>query len=152
MFGSLSHSAVQLHTAGAEGHQRRTTPRGAQSLRTWLLALPWREMNLTWQSSPFSVIDSSAVRISGETQILLIGNPNARSPTHANLVQVCESTEIVYAKAWSTFKVTISSVTAVYRRREQSYPFIYLFLCARWKVSNGPTGSPFRAWKNWRTL
>jgi hypothetical protein len=45
-------------------------------------------------------------------------NPNARSPTQANLMQVCES---IYDKSVVDFKVTIRSVSAVYRRCAQSY-------------------------------
>ena len=50
-----------------------------------------------------------------------MGNPNARSPTQANLVQVCESTEITYDKNVVNFQVKISSVPAVYRRCAQGY-------------------------------
>jgi hypothetical protein len=35
--------------------------------------------------------------------ISLIRNPNAKSPTQANLMQVCESTEIIYERGVINF-------------------------------------------------
>src|SRR5262245_18744934 len=65
--------------------------------------------------------------------IPLIGKPNARSPTQANLVQVCESTEITSDKNVVNFQVTISSVPTVYTRCAQGYHssiFALALLCS----------------------
>ena len=53
--------------------------------------------------------------------LIICGNPNARSPTQANLVYVCESTEITYDKNVVNFQVTITSVPTVYTRCAQGY-------------------------------
>ena len=57
-----------------------------------------------------------------------MGNSNAISPTQANLVQVCESTEIVYDKTWSTFQLTIGSVPA--RLQEVCTRLSLIYFCS----------------------
>src|SRR5262249_8862201 len=65
--------------------------------------------NLTWESSPFSVI--RCPNFWRESPNSLMGNPNAKSLSQANLMQVCETTEIIYDRSAVDFKATTSSVS-----------------------------------------
>src|SRR5882724_9860147 len=85
--------------------------------------------------SPFSVIGydnpsflSSLLSEFLERSKFYIGNPNARSPTQANLMQVSESTEIIYDKNVVNFSGNDEQCVRSTQKVCTKYPFIHLLL------------------------